>query len=121
MITNFILVGLGAIFGAIFRYALTLLIKNLNFPFSMLIINALGSFIIGLVSILFKENVYIYSFLAVGILGGFTSFSTFSLDTILMFENGKILFGFLNIFTSIFTCLILCFIGRKLGTIILKV
>ena len=112
MITNFILVGLGAIFGAIFRYALTLLIKNLNFPFSMLIINALGSFIIGFVSILFKENVYIYSFLAVGI---------FSLDTILMFENGKILFGFLNIFTSIFTCLILCFIGRKLGTIILKV
>lgn len=121
MIINFILVGLGAIFGAIFRYSLILLIKIPHFPFSMLIINALGSFAIGFVSILFRENIQFYSFLAVGIFGGFTSFSTFSLDTILMFENGKILFGFLNIFASIFTCLILCFIGRKLGTIIFKV
>ena len=121
MIINFILVGFGAIFGAIFRYALTLLIKNPNFPFSMLIINALGSFAIGFISILFKENIYLYSFLAVGILGGFTSFSTFSLDTIFMFENGKILFGLLNIFASILSCVILCFIGRKLGTIIFKI
>ena len=121
MIINFILVGLGSIFGAIFRYALTLIIKNPNFPFSMLIINALGSFVIGFVSILFRENIHLYAFLSVGILGGFTSFSTFSLDTILMFENGKIPLGFLNIFLSILTCLILCFFGRKLGMIIFKV
>lgn len=121
MVINFILVGFGAIFGAIFRYGLTLLIKNPNFPFSMLIINALGSFAIGLVSILFRENIQVYTFLAVGIFGGFTSFSTFSLDTIIMFENGKILLGFLNIFLSIFVCLILCFLGRKLGMAIFKI
>lgn len=124
MFMNVIFVGSGAFIGAIFRYLLILIIRYHEFPLSMLIINFIGSFLIGVFSIFLKENIIhsysLYIFLTTGILGGFTSFSTFSFETILLFENGKTLLGLLNIFLSVSVCLIATLFGRFITSLIIS-
>jgi CrcB protein len=92
---NIFIVGLGGGAGAILRYLATLFTMQLikyDFPFATMFINVLGSFLIGILAFYSTEK-FIYNeslrmFLIVGILGGFTTFSSFSLDTLhLMIEQ----------------------------------
>ncbi len=116
MIHNIIMVGLGGFVGCTLRYLLSLAIKFDSFPLSLVLINALGSFMIGIFSILFRENFisspHVYLLLTTGLLGGFTSFSTFSLETILLFERGKIMLGIIHILLTVIVCVVSTMLAR---------
>ncbi|MBS1496338.1 MAG: fluoride efflux transporter CrcB [Bacteroidetes bacterium] len=94
MIKNFILVGIGGGIGAMLRYLLYYFLKTTDFPLGTLVINIIGSFIIGLVIAASIKNVSFSAeaklFLATGICGGFTTFSSFSVENILLIQEGRL-------------------------------
>ena len=90
-------VALGGGIGAALRYLLTEL-ANLHggvfFPYGTILANLIGSFCIGILFVFFSESSdlspIVKLFFVTGILGGFTTFSTFSLDTAVLFERGQL-------------------------------
>ncbi|WP_423067881.1 fluoride efflux transporter CrcB [Devosia sp. CN2-171] len=96
--TPYLLVGIGGALGAMLRYGAQVAIGNLpnGFPVSTFLINIVGSVAMGvLIGLLAKFTPQyqneIRLFVAVGIFGGFTTFSSFSLDAIVLIERGDIL------------------------------
>lgn len=90
---NCIIVGLGGCIGAILRYLIGLIPVNPSngFPVKTMLINIFGAFVIGLVvSLGTKRNInpQIILFLKVGVCGGFTTFSSFALETNQLMEKG---------------------------------
>jgi CrcB protein len=93
---NSLAISLGAIIGALSRYYLTILFANLlgtKFPFGTLFINITGSFFIGLfytltVSRILNLSPELISLIAVGFLGSYTTFSSYQLDSIGLFNEG---------------------------------
>ncbi len=119
---NALAVGCGGFIGAVSRYYLSVLISRYNnsgFPISTLIINVLGSFLIGLITEvlinLYPNNKKMQLFLTTGILGGFTTFSTFSLETINLYQNGNTIFAIANVVFSITFCLAGVVLGKMLA------
>ncbi|PYG86860.1 protein CrcB [Ruminiclostridium sufflavum DSM 19573] len=120
---NVLAVGCGGFLGAASRYLLSIFINRYNtsaFPVSTLLINILGSFLIGLLTeilmVQFPDNKKLQLFLTTGILGGFTTFSTFSLETINLYQSGNTALSVLNIILSI----VFCIGGAVLGRILAK-
>ena len=112
---NLLLIGCGGFLGSVCRAVLSGAVAKFcpNFPLATLCVNALGSFLIGiLLSLNLSENLRL--FLAVGTLGGFTTFSTFSYETIRLFNSGQNLATFLNVFFSVFVCLGFCYLGTAI-------
>ena len=95
MLRNFLLVGAGGFLGSILRYGAGFIVKNVQFPFATFIVNILGCFIIGLVYGLAVRdpNFPMESklFLATGICGGFTTFSTFAFENMNLMNSGHYL------------------------------
>ncbi len=118
MIKSLLLVGLGGGLGAMFRFLLSASWKSYSFPFSTLIINIIGSLIIGIVLALNEKNSFISDdlklFLATGICGGFTTFSTFSVENVLLLKAGNYWLATFYIFTSIAGCLLATLVGFKI-------
>lgn len=91
---NVSIVFLGAGLGGASRYAVGVIVASVGFasPFATLAVNILGSLLMGITVGLFGTNggtsVYWHTFLATGVLGGFTTFSTFSLDTVQLVRDG---------------------------------
>lgn len=90
-----LLVGLGGFLGSVLRYLIGLMYVNTDsgFPLKTFIINILGAFVIGaLSSIAMKYNVNskVILFLKVGLCGGFTTFSTFALETQELLKNDRV-------------------------------
>ena len=114
---NLLLVASGGALGAALRYLNSILFKNF-FYYSFigtLVVNVLGSFAIGLIVYLIKsknlpEEFFKYFFI-IGLLGSYTTFSAFSLETIELFMNNKILLSFTYIMLSLILCLIAAYIG----------
>ena len=100
MLRSFLLVGLGGALGSMLRYGTALLIGPKNFPLTTLLINIIGSFIIGVVIAYSMRNeaftVNWKLFLATGICGGFTTFSAFSLENLQLLQSGK--FGIFGLY-----------------------
>ncbi len=118
MIRNLLFVGLGGAIGTILRYGISTLYKYSNFPLSTLLINILGSFVIGLLfglSIRGKLDHEWKIFLATGICGGFTTFSAFSLENLELIQQGKYLLSIVYILSSVAGGLVAVLAGYKLA------
>ncbi len=109
---NYIIVFLGAGIGGMLRYWLSDFVHKFlptYFPFGTLAVNLLGSFLLGFImfNLYDKEliNQDIRLFLTIGFCGGFTTFSTFSLETINLLKNSEFLFASFNILLNVFLCL----------------
>ena len=114
---KFLWVGLGGAIGSIFRYTLSLLPIKSSFPVLTLITNLLGAFIIGVVVGLFEKQYLpsqIHLFLKTGLWGGFTTFSTFSLETLTLLENGMIFMAIVYVFISIAGCIVGVYLGKMI-------
>lgn len=104
----------GGALGAVARY-LTMTLFPVTFPIGTVVVNILGSFILGAL-IEFSALKYTLShdmrlFLVVGVLGAFTTFSTFSLDAITLLERGELKSAFFYIFCSVLGALTAFFVG----------
>ena len=103
-----LLIGLGSFLGGIGRYLLTIYIQNRFFSslsYGTIIVNIIGCFLIGIIfGIAERGNISSEwrFFLATGILGGFTTFSSFSYETISLFREQQYWFAFFNVGMSIF-------------------
>lgn len=112
-------VGCGGFCGAVLRWLLTLIPHAFAFPLPVLLINAGGSFAIGLlygVSLSRAAvNHHMMLLLQTGFCGGFTTFSTFSLDNLKLIENGRYMAAALNAALSVIICLAAVWLGKAAG------
>ena len=112
-----ILVASGGAVGALLRYSLGSITKSFFFYnfYSTLIINIIGSFFIGyLISIGYMKNIsleFIKYFLIIGLLGSFTTFSTFSYEVVDLFNSKKIYLSFLYIILSVVLSVSAAYVG----------
>lgn len=119
---NCLLVGLGGFVGAVLRYLLSLIpIKNPSeFPVNTFIINIAGAFAIGCIAFAVSKNENIdpklLLFLKVGICGGFTTFSTFSLETAELIKGGSVVIAVVYVLASV----ILSVLAVMLPQLVLK-
>jgi CrcB protein len=104
-------VAVGGASGAVARYALALWVQRVwegHSPLATLLVNILGSFAIGLLFVLITEKELVHpdwrGVLMVGFLGAFTTFSTFSLETIVLLEAGHITHAVGYILLSVALC-----------------
>jgi CrcB protein len=116
-IFGYLSIALGGAFGAVLRYAISTVAQNQIggfFPWGTLAVNLIGSFLIGVLFQLFHEQIgseNMRLILITGGLGAFTTFSTYSLETLLLFQDGKVGLGLLNLALSSSTGLIAVFMG----------
>ncbi|WP_026988656.1 fluoride efflux transporter CrcB [Fodinicurvata fenggangensis] len=101
-------VAAGGAIGAVARYLLSaqiMRVTGFGFPFGTLSVNVLGGVLMGLLVSLFalhwNAGQELRLFLTVGLLGGFTTFSTFSMETILLFERGQWMAAGLYVLASV--------------------
>jgi fluoride exporter len=124
MMRNLLLIGLGGFLGSIARYLvsrLNIYIDFFSIPFGTLLVNILGSFLIGFLTGIADKSVLLTvqwrMFLMVGLCGGFTTFSTFSGENLMLLHNGQyfsiILYTALSIFLG-FTAVFLGFASSNL-------
>ncbi len=117
--SNLALVALFGAIGSLSRYSLIQYspkIIFLNFPIGTLLVNLIGSFLIGVVSSIFDKNLItneIRTYLVFGFLGGFTTFSAFTYEFFNFLKNSEYLNAFLYIFLSVFLGLALFILGYK--------
>ena len=100
-------VGIGGFIGAILRFTLSSWVQKATviiFPFGTLFVNVLGSFLIGFLFLYFQQvnlSVYHKSLLITGLLGALTTFSTFSLDTVLLMQQELYIKAFSNVILNV--------------------
>ncbi len=120
-----IAIALGGASGAVLRYWTSSGVYSLlgrDFPYGTLVVNVLGSLLMGLLTILMLERMSVgpemRAALLIGLLGAFTTFSTFSMETLFLIEQGYLLKAFLNVLLSVVVCIVAAWFGMKVGRII---
>ena len=117
---NYLWIALGGALGSMARFGCSSLIANWfgqTFPLGTLVINVLGSFIIGFFATLTGPDGRLLvsgnlrQFVMVGICGGYTTFSSFSLQTLTLAQDGEIFRAGLNITASVVLCLLSVWLG----------
>ncbi len=109
---NYLIVSLGAALGGGLRYWVSNAAYKFlpsTFPYGTLAVNLIGSFLLGIIIFVFDQKELITPgmrlFLTIGFCGGFTTFSTFSLETINLLKDSQFIPGLLNILLNLFLCL----------------
>jgi fluoride exporter len=111
----------GSVLGGVARYLVSLIQLAPGFPWATLFVNVTGSFIIGLYSTLSGPDGRLFAsarqrqFVMTGFCGGYTTFSTFSLETFKLLEGGMAQTAFLNIAVSVVTWLFAVWLGYVLA------
>ena len=125
---NILFVGLGGALGSIARYLVSTWVqtttKNVNFPFGTLTVNLVGCFAIGfLVQLAEARGVFTSeyrAFVFIGILGGFTTFSSFGNETLNLARGGEMLNALTNIGLNVVIGLFAVWLGRTVAYLIWK-
>ncbi len=113
MLNNILFAALGGAVGSALRMGISLLFAGIN-PFATLIVNVMGSFAIGVAVANIKPSA-LYYFVIIGLCGGFTTFSTFSLEVLRLLKSGNILYGISYILLSVILCVVAVAIGSKIA------
>jgi CrcB protein len=125
-VTRLVLVALGGALGSVLRY----LVANAavawmgpTFPWGTLAVNLVGSFLIGFVQSLAVESLVISEearlFLATGVMGGLTTYSAFSYETVRLAETGAWPQAWANVLVTTAACLALCLLGLTTGRLLI--
>ncbi len=119
---NLFLVMLGGAIGAAFRYQVGRVAAERlghGFPWGTLAVNLVGSLLMGLLASVVAQGVRasepLLLFMGVGVLGGFTTFSAFSLETARMIERGEFVSAAAYVFSSVVAGVALLFVGLWVG------
>lgn len=119
-----LLITFGGALGTLLRYLTSLAAAQwfgTEFPYGTLIVNLTGSFVIGVVQQLGAEALMIPDntrlFLTTGMMGGLTTYSAFSYETVRLMETGAWSQAWINIFVTTVICLGLCYLGMGVGRI----
>lgn len=119
-------IALGGALGALSRYYLSVAVERFNagaFPLGTFTVNVLGSLLIGAFFVLFMEKLHLVDtwrpVVIIGFLGALTTFSTYSLDALLLIQQGNYNTAFLYIISSVLVCLLAAFTGMQLARIVI--
>lgn len=120
--TRILLIAAGGATGALLRYWLstaTHLLLGRDFPYGTLLVNVFGSLTMGLLYVFLFERMdvspEVRAALVIGLLGAFTTFSTFSIETMNLIETGEQLKAGINILLSVTLSLLGCWLGLVVG------
>ena len=126
---EYLWIGLGSALGGVARYWLSGVIARRfgeAFPVGTLVVNVTGSFVIGLVAALtepggrFLMGVPARRFVMVGVLGGYTTFSSFSLQTLNLAREGEWFYAGANVVASLLLCLLAVWLGHVLAELVVR-
>jgi len=124
-VVKILAVGIGGFIGSCCRYGLTLLLSRFAFlPFGTLASNVIAALAIGFIisaerqTAMLPENIRL--FLTVGLLGGLSTFSTFSIETVNMIENSQYIHAAGNIILNLCLSIIFVFAGLQLAKLLVK-
>lgn len=113
MTIQLLFVAIGGAIGAVSRYLVVAWVTQWcgkGFPYGTLFVNVLGSLLIGIAFVLVVERLHTTvayrPLLMVGFLGAFTTFSTFSLETFSLIQDGKVFSAMFYIFSSVILCVL---------------
>ena len=118
MVENLVLIAVGGACGAVMRFGISSGVAALfgrGFPLGTLIVNVVGSLLIGMLYVLLTERVVagagMRAVLVVGFLGALTTFSTFSIETLQLIEGGEPFKALTNVAANVVLCLAACWLG----------
>lgn len=121
---NFVYVALGGAVGAIGRYAISLMPTRTEFPILTLITNLIGAvligFIVGFVDERDDTSKNMLLFWKTGVCGGFTTFSTFSLEAVNLLEKKAYFSGGIYMALSVFGCIAGVYFGKKIAMLLCR-
>lgn len=123
MLTQIVAIGFGGVLGGVARFWLSSLINRRaggRFPWGTLVVNTSGSLLIGSLAAVSLEmpsahaTTTLWLLLAIGVLGSYTTVSSFSLETLTLLRNGQAIQAGVNIIVSVVLCLAAAFCGYAL-------
>ena len=116
MLKNFLAAGAGGALGAMLRYGMTVLGAHLHWSSNLptFLVNIIGSFIMGMLVSSCEQGTWLLM-ATVGICGGFTTFSTFSMQSVNMLQEGKWGQAAIYIFGTLAVCLLVAWLGCLAG------
>ena len=125
MTEKFIMVFIGGGLGAFARYVVAGWVQESSgnsFPWGTMTVNVIGSLLIGLAMSLSSRTLWmtpqVRLVLATGFLGGFTTFSTFSYETLSLIQDGEMAFASFNIVCTVTACLVGTWAGMAVGRVL---
>ncbi|WKZ56301.1 MAG: fluoride efflux transporter CrcB [Bdellovibrionota bacterium] len=119
----FVLVGAGGLLGSMGRYGVSMIMQHYmplaSFPWATLTVNVVGSLLVGLAAhaleVLPGGGAELRLFIITGFLGGFTTFSAFSLETVALLRNGPLAYVIINVGANLTLCILAVSVGLLIG------